>query len=379
MPDGSQFFPPKPEPFTGLGVKMPTTFPAPGTPAPTFSGVNLAPPKFEGITSGSGTATAAAGKLGALKGMATEFGAAIVAEFLFFLLDKLLGGRLSGSAKKLDTSPQAMQQTAAQQQTTASAVTKQSSVVGDLAKSMMGGVASSVAAASFFNQILKQSDDSKKSAEVQQKTAEKSIEISDIISNAQGVFMMLVKKFGKSVMIKLNSMFGAFLAIVIATLALKIIMMLVMRLIGQVTGKGDQAAATANTALNAITSNPGTTNPTSTTTGGASTTTTTGTANGTTTDTATGTTGGSATGGSTVGQSTTPNVLTGGPGSPGWTPVGAGGAGTVKVTLQDGKVTSVEAPAGRDYRVTVASDADGDGKKETQEVFVDADAAEPPA
>jgi hypothetical protein len=84
-------------------------------------------------------------------------------------------------------------------------------------------------------------------------------------------------------------------------------------------------------------------------------------------------------GGPTTGQNMMPNVLTAGPGVPGWVPTRTG---MVAVTLQDGKVKSVDVPTGpdqpRSYRVSAVSDADGDGRKETQEMLVNLDASQPP-
>jgi hypothetical protein len=341
-----------------------------GWPFDGMGGSDLGPQSMgSAVPANTNTAAVAAGKLSAAKGIATEFGAAILAEFLFFLLDKLLGGRLSGSAKKLDASPQAMQGYAAQQQVTAAGVTKQSSMVADLARSMLGGAVTSMAAASFFSEILRHAEASKKASGVQQQAAKTTTEISSTIGQAQGTFMTLVKKFGSKVMVLLNSMFGAFMAIVVATLALKIILALVMRLISRVTGKGDRAAAQATTTLGGITAAMSSRGPASALPGGTPP---------AMTGIGSGRTSGSI-GGPTTGQNMMPNVLTAGPGVPGWVPTRTG---MVAVTLQDGKVKSVDVPTGpdqpRSYRVSAVSDADGDGRKETQEMLVNLDASQPP-
>src|SRR5215813_2377137 len=103
-----------------MSVGSAASFFQPSTPVKPMTGgiVNVAP-KVANPMAGQTGAAATAGAKGAMAGMATAFAAAIVVEVVFWLLDKLTGGKLSGSAKKLDAEPADMRKTASEMQATA--------------------------------------------------------------------------------------------------------------------------------------------------------------------------------------------------------------------------------------------------------------------
>src|SRR5262245_57149448 len=97
-----------PDPITGGILNIPIRLPNPMTGQMTTIGA---------ATGSRGTGTAAgaatAGSKAALTSMGTAFAAMIVVEVVFWLLDKLTGGRLSGQAKHLNAEPADMKRSAA--------------------------------------------------------------------------------------------------------------------------------------------------------------------------------------------------------------------------------------------------------------------------
>ena len=332
--------------FVGSFPRAPGSILAPApAPAP-FTGFTIKAPTFPGFGSGQSGAAANAGAVGvkgAMAGMATAFAAAIVVEVVFWLLDKLTGGKLSGSAKMLNAEPADMKQSAVDMQTAAKEMKQQAGTIDALTQKL-GGLWQSASQLKAIKDLAEFNKGVATAADQKFKLGDAVTEIAQSVAKGQQSFLDTTKKYGAMAVSALSSFFGGFMAIVIAGLAFKLIMVLVSKVVGEVGSKGNQIRSTAGANVSAIAA-----------------------------EVQARAQAARAAGPSTLGTTSAggPSV-TAGPGSPGWIPVPpSGSTGTITVSATAQGIT-FEGDAGRDYRIVAKLP---DGKEATLEV--DADPAPP--
>ena len=212
------------------GTDIPIRLPNP------FSGQMTAVSRAGSAPVGAG---ATVGTKSAMAGMATAFAAMVVVEVVFWLLDKLTGGKLGGQAERLNAEPADMKRSAAHMQDAANAMKQQTGRIDALAKKLEGlwQGASQLRA---LKDLTAHNTSLSRASDEKAKLGHHVASLADTVARAQQSFLSTMKRYGTAAMQALTSLFGGFMAMVIAGLAVKLVMALLSRVTGEIAGQSAQ-------------------------------------------------------------------------------------------------------------------------------------------